>query len=154
MLSYAICYHLHNSKNTHWGVSFLVKLQAETSNKFINLNENTILFPSSQYITGTIKALSAVSPVVTSRSESILKYLMSFVLKFKEWQWQRVHIMGFPLLFSNLNGNTRPFPGSVHWRCSLKKGVLENFAKFRRKHLCRAVSFNSFINKETLVQVF
>ena len=34
--------------------------------------------------------------------------------------------------------------------CSVKKGVLRNFAKFTGKHLCQSL----FIKKETLVQVF
>ena len=73
---------------------------------------------------------------------------------------------------------------SSHWRCSVKKGVLKNFAKFTGKHLCQSLSFNkvaglrsatllkkrlwrrcfpvnfakflafNFIKKETLSQVF
>ena len=45
-----------------------------------------------------------------------------------------------------------------HLRCSVRKGVLRNFAKFTGKHLCQ--SFNkvaeacNFIKKETLAQVF
>ena len=30
---------------------------------------------------------------------------------------------------------------SSHWRCSVKKGVLRNFAKFARKHLCQILFF-------------
>ena len=41
---------------------------------------------------------------------------------------------------------------SSHWRCSIKKGVPRNFAKFTRKHLCQSL-FNVF-KKETLIQVF
>ena len=41
---------------------------------------------------------------------------------------------------------------SRHQRCSIKKGVVRNFVKFTRKHLCQSL-FN-FIRKETLVQVF
>ena len=37
---------------------------------------------------------------------------------------------------------------SSHRRCSVKKGVLRNFAKFTGKHLC------NFLKKETLAQVF
>ena len=39
---------------------------------------------------------------------------------------------------------------SSHWRCSVRKGVLRNFAKFTGKHLCESL----FIKKETLAQVF
>ena len=31
---------------------------------------------------------------------------------------------------------------SSHWRCSIKKGVLRNFAKLRGKHLCQSLFFN------------
>ena len=31
---------------------------------------------------------------------------------------------------------------SSHQRCSVKKGVLKNFAKFTRKHLCQRLFFN------------
>ena len=31
---------------------------------------------------------------------------------------------------------------SSHRRCSMKKGVLESFAKFRGKHLCQSLFFN------------
>ena len=53
---------------------------------------------------------------------------------------------------------------SSHQRCSIKKGVLRNFAKFTGKHLCQRLFFNkvaclrpeacNFIKKETLAQVF
>ena len=29
-----------------------------------------------------------------------------------------------------------------HQRCSMKKGILRNFAKFTGKHLCQSLSFN------------
>ena len=31
---------------------------------------------------------------------------------------------------------------SSHWRCSVKKGILKNFAKFTGKHLGQSLSFN------------
>ena len=56
---------------------------------------------------------------------------------------------------------------SSHRRCFMKKGVLENFAKFTGKHLCQSLFFNkvadlrktppmacNFIKKDTLAQVF
>ena len=51
---------------------------------------------------------------------------------------------------------------SSHQRCSVKKDVLRNFAKFIGKHLCQSLFFNkvagggacNFIKKETLAQVF
>ena len=36
------------------------------------------------------------------------------------------------------------FRGS-HGRCSVKKGVLENFAKFTGKHLCFSMNFAKFL---------
>ena len=50
---------------------------------------------------------------------------------------------------------------SSHRRCSVRKGVLRNFAKFTGKHLCQSFFINkekkrrkkSFIKKETLAQV-
>ena len=46
--------------------------------------------------------------------------------------------------------------------CPVRKGVLINFAKFTRKHLCKSLFFNkvagrrpaTLLKKETLTQVF
>ena len=47
---------------------------------------------------------------------------------------------------------------NCHRRCSIKKVVLGNFAKFTGKHLCQILFYNkvacNFIIKETLTQVF
>ena len=49
---------------------------------------------------------------------------------------------------------------SSHRRCSIKTGVLKNFAKFTRQHLCQSLTvflkkvFCKFIKKETLTHVF
>ena len=55
------------------------------------------------------------------------------------------------------NRNSR----SSNQRCSVKQGVLGNFAKFTGKHLRQSLFFNklvgaasNFIKKETLAQVF
>ena len=40
-----------------------------------------------------------------------------------------------------------------HRKCSIEKGVLENFSKFTGKHLCQVLASN-FIKKETLEQLF
>ena len=37
----------------------------------------------------------------------------------------------------------RPISSSSHQRCSMKKGVLKNFAKFTRKHLCQSLFINN-----------
>ena len=43
----------------------------------------------------------------------------------------------------NLNpGNKAINPRNSHRRCSVKKGVLKNFAKFTGKHLCQSLFFN------------
>ena len=48
--------------------------------------------------------------------------------------------------------------GAVARRCSIKKVVLKNFAKFTEKHLCQSLFLIKltcdFIKKETLAQVF
>ena len=31
---------------------------------------------------------------------------------------------------------------SCHWRCFIKKSVLQNFSKFTEKHLCQSLFFN------------
>ena len=49
------------------------------------------------------------------------------------------HLRSLLLLFS-----------SSHQRCSIIKGVLRNFTKFTKKHLCQS----RFFKKETLAQVF
>ena len=36
------------------------------------------------------------------------------------------------------------FPEAAIQRCSIKKGVLENFAKFTEKHLCQSLFFDKF----------
>ena len=46
---------------------------------------------------------------------------------------------------------------SSHQRCSMKKGVRENFAKFTGKHLCQSLFVNkaaTLFKKGTLSQVF
>ena len=45
---------------------------------------------------------------------------------------------------------------SSHQMCSLREGVLRNFAKFTGKHLCQSLQAEAcnFIKKETLAQVF
>ena len=41
-----------------------------------------------------------------------------------------------------------------HQRCSVKKSVLRNFAKFIGKHLCQRLAACNFIKKGTVAQVF
>ena len=46
---------------------------------------------------------------------------------------------------------------SSHQGCSVRKGVLRNFAKFTGKHLCQSLFFKkacNFVKNETLAQVF
>ena len=47
-----------------------------------------------------------------------------------------------------------------HWRCSVREGVLRNFAKFLEKHLCQSqtpvffIKYAGLREKETLTCVF
>ena len=49
---------------------------------------------------------------------------------------------------------------SSHKKCSVKKGVLKNFAEFSGQHLCQSLFFHNvsgsstFLQKETLAKVF
>ena len=43
---------------------------------------------------------------------------------------------------------------SSHRRCSVKKGVLRNFAKFTGKHLCQRLFFDKVAGLRPLAQVF
>ena len=71
---------------------------------------------------------------------------------------------GFHLIMSFLGsiGSVMTGSRSSYRRCSVKKYVLRNFAKFTRKHLCQSLFFNkvaglrpvTFLKKETLAQVF
>ena len=66
----------------------------------------------------------------------MLSYSVAFIKKINFYKW-------FKRSFSE---NIR----SSHWRCSVRKGVLRNSAKFTGKHLCQSLLFK----KEILVQVF
>ena len=46
------------------------------------------------------------------------------------------------ILYSNGFTNFCPCIRSSHQRCSIKKGVLRNFAKFTGKHMCQSLFFN------------
>ena len=73
------------------------------------------------------------------------KYKIPLDLVFK---WKSVYVLC-------LRGTYR----SSHRRCSVRKGILRNFAKLIRKHMYQRLFLNkvtglNFIKKETLVQVF
>ena len=63
---------------------------------------------------------------------------------------------------SNKNNINEYISRSSHQRCSIKKCVLRNFAKFTGKHLCQSLFFNkvaglrpaTLLKKETLALVF
>ena len=42
---------------------------------------------------------------------------------------------------------------SSHQRCSVRKGVLRNFAKFTGKHLCQVLFYNWLIVREKTLQI-
>ena len=44
--------------------------------------------------------------------------------------------------FSRPYLNSKVNLGLNHLRCSIKKGVFKNFAKFSEKHLCQSLIFN------------
>ena len=53
--------------------------------------------------------------------------------------------------------HVRVFPDksrSSHQRCSVKKVVLRNFAKFTRKHLCQSLSFNKVAGLKPRASLF
>ena len=43
---------------------------------------------------------------------------------------------------------------SSYQRCSVRKGVLRNFAKFKGKHLCQVLFFNKVAGPEPAKGVF
>ena len=58
-----------------------------------------------------------------------------------------IHYKIFPNMHISLNKRSaNAYFRSSHWRCSIKIGVLKNFAKLTGKHLCQ-------IKKETLAHV-
>ena len=54
------------------------------------------------------------------------------------WNFHFCRFLCFYLFVFCILSNNR----SCHRRCSVKKGVLRNFAKFKRKHLCQSLFFN------------
>ena len=64
--------------------------------------------------------------------------------------------------FIFINAKLKWISRSSHQRCSVRKGVLRNFAKFTGKYLCQNPFFNKVVcprpatsfKKETLTQVF
>ena len=66
------------------------------------------------------------------------------------------------LLGYHIDWHSRKSSKSSHRRCSIRKGVLRNFAKFTGKDLWQSLSFNkvtglrpaTLLKKETLVQMF
>ena len=67
------------------------------------------------------------------------------------WVYYLLSVNHYKFIIIHLNFPNNLKYRSSHRRCSVRKGVLKNFAKFTRKNLCQACNF---IKKETLVQVF
>ena len=71
------------------------------------------------------------------------KYLTSKMLQ-NCWEYREVFVLKvnhlkFALtVFYKVVASHR----SSHWRCSVKKGALRNFAKFTGNHLCQSLFFN------------
>ena len=85
----------------------------------------------------------------------------SFKNKKKNWLvqrlWQKISLLQLLIVLIHLQRSNR----SSRWRCSVKEGVLGNFAKFTGKHLCQRLFFKkvagqacNFIKKDSLAQVF
>ena len=74
-------------------------------------------------------------------------------LKSKEYMKIFIFFLQKVILAENQNASFK----SSHWRCSVKKGVLTNFAKFTGKQMWQSLCFNKVaglrsVKKETLVQ--
>ena len=58
-------------------------------------------------------------------------------------------------LLNTVNGCLLNMVRSSHQRCSIKNGVLRNFAKFTGKHLCQSLLLMKLrASKETLAQMY
>ena len=71
----------------------------------------------------------------------------------KELDSQIKLVLTFYIVFNRWNISK---DRSSHQRCSIRKGVLRNFAKFTGRHLCQSLRPETcnFIKMETLTQVF
>ena len=91
--------------------------------------------------------------------------LLKLGLPTPDFTFRILHHLGLKFLtklrlnLSHLNNMAHALSRSSHQRCSVIRGVLRNFVKFKGKHLCQSLFFNkvvdlNFIKKETLEQVF
>ena len=81
-------------------------------------------------------------------------WVINFLIRNQQWFLSFSFFLSF--LFFSFS-----ISRSSHWRCSVRKGVPRNFAKFIGKHLCHGLFLKkvaglgvTFIKKETLAQVF
>ena len=98
-----------------------------------------------------IKPLVNHTVISFHKHYSISKFFFkfsNFANKEQIWTSQKEHVSYYSLqmqLILQLPNRTKSFPSnsrSSHQRCSVKKGVLRNFAKFIGKHMCRSLFFN------------
>ena len=59
-----------------------------------------------------------------------------------QWRWNTSLEERFYISLSNIFSLYFSFPHIFHRRCSVRKGVLRNFAKFTGKHLCQSLFLN------------
>ena len=59
------------------------------------------------------------------------------MIKYSYWSWST---MQNTFISTQLSTSSSPFRCS-HWKCSVRKSVLRNFTKFRRKRLCQSLFF-------------
>ena len=58
--------------------------------------------------------------------------------------WVLAVVFGYAFQFEPYQGVEKC--SSSHRRCSVRKGILRNFAKFTGKHLCKSLFFNKVAN--------
>ena len=93
--------------------------------------------------------LPLLSPLVLCKSTTGLRERLPMYVHLPIWIFRHTLIFNIcnSLNFSQDDENILCSFKSVSfsevvWRCSLKKGVLRNFAKFTGKHLCQSLFFN------------
>ena len=100
--------------------------------------------------------------------DSITGVVQVFFVLFRNTLSVKHHLVAALILYNvkmsrkpSNNRSSRSEVRSSHWRCSLRKCVLRNFAEFTGKHLCQIsfliklqTSACNFTKKETLAQVF
>ena len=101
-------------------------------------------------------SLTSVKPYFKNVLNSIEWPLSSIFYTTHPFVREKSLLLTMGLFFRNSksrNGMASSINRSSHRRCSLRKGVLRNFAKFIGKHLYQGLFVNKVAKKETLAQV-